>query len=41
MINKQQVYTIAKSIIPDIDIKGFRITDDVASEKLKKLYKEC
>jgi hypothetical protein len=41
MINKQQSYQIAKSIIPDIDIRGFRITDEAASEKLKKLPKEC
>lgn len=41
MITQQQAYTIAKSIIPDIDIRGFRITGNASSEKLRKLPKEC
>jgi hypothetical protein len=41
MITQLHAYSIAKSIIPDIDVRGFRTTDNASSDKLNKLPKEC
>lgn len=42
MINKEEAFLIAKNIIPDIEIKGVRVSDQLSSNsKLKNLPKDC
>lgn len=42
MINKEEAFQIAKNIIPDIEIKGVRVSDQLSSNsKLKNLPKDC
>lgn len=42
MINQQQAFDIAKNIIPDIELKGVRISDKISeNKKFAKLPKDC
>ena len=42
MINKEEAFQIAQNIIPDIEIKGVRVSDQLSSNsKLKNLPKDC
>ncbi len=42
MISKEQAFNIAKMIIPDIELRGLRITDTISNnQKLAKLPKNC
>lgn len=42
MITKDQILAIAKTIVPDIELKGVRISDALSSNtKLKNLPKDC
>jgi hypothetical protein len=42
MITQQQAFDIAKSIVPDIELKGVRISNTISdNKKLSKLPKDC
>lgn len=42
MIDQNKAFVIAKSLIPDIELRGFRISDKLSSNsKLKDLPKDC
>ncbi|MBK7228581.1 MAG: hypothetical protein IPH97_06910 [Ignavibacteriales bacterium] len=42
MITQQQAFDIAKNIIPDIELKGVRISNTISdNKKLSKLPKDC
>lgn len=42
MINREEAFQIAKSLIPDIELKGFRVSDHLSSNsKLKNLPDNC
>lgn len=42
MITKEQAYNIAKQFVPDLDLRGFRISADLSNNhKLKKLPPGC
>jgi hypothetical protein len=42
LISQQQAFSIAKSLVPDIELRGIRISDELSeNKKLKKLPPNC
>jgi len=42
LITQQQAFQIAKSLVPDIELRGMRISDQLSdNKKLKKLPPNC
>ena len=42
LISQQQAFSIAKSIVPDIELRGIRISDQLSdNKKLKNLPPNC
>jgi hypothetical protein len=42
LITKQQAFSIAKNIVPDIELRGMRISDELSeTKKLSKLPPNC